>query len=101
MPDIDNLSQLKLTLSEKLKVLKHLDSEILDMVEEDQVDGEIDQLDVFKEGVYSVMVRIALTVPSLTLASPGFQALATAPSSVRNGNQVKLPKLTIRPLTVI
>ena len=34
-PDIDNLSQLKLTLSEKLEVLKLLDGEVLDMVEED------------------------------------------------------------------
>ena len=55
-PDADKLSQLKLTLSEKLDVLKLLDGEILDMVEEDQVGDEIDQSDGFKEGVYTCLL---------------------------------------------
>ena len=56
-PDIDRLSQVKLTLSEKLEVLKTLDAEILDLVEEGDMAEEIDQADEFKEKMYAVMVR--------------------------------------------
>ena len=42
-PDVDKLSQLKLTLKEKLDVLKHLDEEILDsMSEADEIAAEIE-----------------------------------------------------------
>ena len=50
-PDVDKLSQLKLTLTEKLEVLKLLDGEILDKVEEKDVADEIDHSDGFKEGI--------------------------------------------------
>ena len=54
-PDIDGLSQVKLTLSEKLEVLKTLDAEILVLVEEGDMAEEIDQADEFKEKMYAVI----------------------------------------------
>ena len=57
-PHVDKLSQLKFMLCEKLDVLNRLDGEILDMVEEEAMADEIDNSDGFKEGVYTVMVRI-------------------------------------------
>ena len=57
-PNLMTLSQLKLSLQEKLDVLKHLDEEILELVDEDSVADEIEQSDGFKEQVYAIMVRV-------------------------------------------
>ena len=57
-PDLLKLSQLKLSLNEKLEVLKQLDNEILSLVDEDDVAGEIDQSDEFKEGIYAAIVEV-------------------------------------------
>jgi hypothetical protein len=54
-PDLDKLSQLKLTLEEKLETLKILDTEILGMVDDGDMVDEIKQADEFKEGVYAVL----------------------------------------------
>ena len=45
--DSSKLTQLKMSLSEKLEVLKQLDSEILDQIEEDDVAAEIESSDNF------------------------------------------------------
>ena len=55
--DTSKLSQLKLTLEEKLGTLKQLDSKILELTEEDGLVDEIEQADLFKN-IYSAMVRI-------------------------------------------
>jgi hypothetical protein len=104
-PDIDKLEQLKLTLKEKLEVLKVLDGEVLDMVEEDHMVAEIEQADGFKDGMYASLVRIerALTLATTAVPSPTPVMLgssvpgATSTSSVRGGSHVKLPKLAIKP----
>ena len=56
--DITRLSQLKLSLLEKLDVLKQLDGEILDHVAEEAIGEEIEHSDGFKESVYTVLVKI-------------------------------------------
>ena len=103
-PDSMKLSQLKLSLQEKLDVLKQLDGEILGLVDEDAVADEIKQSDGFKEGVYTVMVRIesheraasrCVTKPPPTSPTPGGGASIAAGSS--RDATVKLPKLTIQP----
>ena len=40
-PDLSKLSQLKLSLHEKLETLKLLDGEMLDLVEEEELTSEI------------------------------------------------------------
>ena len=92
-PDLDKLSQLKLTLSEKLETL---DAKILDMVKE-----EIEQADGFNEGAYAILVRIECVLRS-TLVVPSPTSVPSAPStdlssSAREWSRVKLPKLTIQP----
>ena len=47
-----------MSLSEKLEVLKQLDSEILNQIEEDDVAAEIESSDNFKEGIYAATVRV-------------------------------------------
>lgn len=100
VPDVDKLSQLKLTLSEKLETLKILDTEILDMVDEGDMVNEIEQADEFKEGVYAILVKIEriLSPPPATGSAPVTRALIADPSpSTSGGGRVKLPKLTISP----
>ena len=57
-PDATKLSQLKLSLKEKLEVLSQLDGEISYLVEEESITEEIEQSDGIKEGIYSILVRI-------------------------------------------
>ena len=55
--DLARLAQLRLSLEEKLETLKLLDSEILDLTEDD-LEEEIQQADTFKDGIYSAMVKM-------------------------------------------
>ena len=70
-PDMDKLPQLKLTLTEKLEVLRLLDREVLDLVEEEVVAEEIELSNEFKESIYAALVKIerALAPPPSHLAS--------------------------------
>ena len=47
----DKLSQLKLSLHEKLETLKLLDSEIVELTPEEGLEDEIEQVDGYKENV--------------------------------------------------
>ena len=56
--DKSKLSQLKLSLGEKLETVKRLDGEILELTEDTKVVEEIEQADSFKEGIFTAIVRI-------------------------------------------
>ena len=98
-PDADKLSQVKLTLKEKLGVLHCLDGEIVDMVKEGEVAGEIEQSDKFKEGIHSILVRIecVLTRSLTALATTVLDLVSVSRPHTTSGSHVKLPKLTIQP----
>ena len=108
VPEASRLSQMRLSLQEKLDVLKHLDGEILDHVHEDNVAEEIEQADAFNEDIYAVMVKIEHLLKS-THPRVGMSPPPPSPSSrpVRDPvagsdppsrvSKVKLPKLTIQP----
>ena len=51
-PDSDRLALLKLSLTEKLETLKLLDSEIVELIPEEELVREIEQADEYKENVY-------------------------------------------------
>ena len=97
-PDTVKLSQLKLSLEEKLGTLKQLDGEIVELTDEEHLIEEIEQADGFKEGIFAAMVRIEKqcaappTAPETPVTEP--ETARTAPTP--RGNRVKLPKLTLR-----
>ena len=51
------LEQCKITLKEKLEILKQLDEKILELVEDGDVDNEIEQADTFKERIHVVIIE--------------------------------------------
>ena len=96
--DVARLSQLKLSLQEKLETLKLLDGEIIDLIEEDHLVEEIEQADGFKEGIYSAMVKIdSQCSTAQAIPNPATSTLDTphTPAASR-GSRVRLPKLTLR-----
>ena len=56
--DSDKLSQLKLSLHEKLEMLKLLDSEIVELTPEEGLEDEREQADGYKENVYRALIMI-------------------------------------------
>ena len=100
-PDAARLAQIKLSLQEKLVVLKGLDAEIVELVEEDAVTEEIEQADAFKEEAYAVMIKIDQRAPQ-TAPSTTFDSARSATRPDLSGathSKVRLPKLTIQPFT--
>ena len=98
-PDAAKLAQLRMSLKEKLEVLKALDSEVLDLTEEDGLAGEIEEVDTYKGDIYAVMARLEefnRRAASDTRREPPARE---PPATVRPPavNKVKLPKLSIRP----
>ena len=99
-PNASRLSQLKMSLQEKLDVLKQLDGEMLELVDEEGLAEDIEQSDEFKERTYAAVIRIeecrvwALGPPSAETPRPKDPA---GPSPAPPVNKVKLRTLTIRP----
>ena len=91
--DTSSLTQLSRSLQEKLDILMILGSEIINLVDEGSVADEIEQADIFKEGIYSTMVKIEKYCASPT-DLPATSRSAADPTSLPC---VKLPKLTIKP----
>ena len=50
------LEQRRITLKEKLEILKQLDEEILELVEDSKVDNEIEQADTFKKRIHVAII---------------------------------------------
>lgn len=46
-PNKSQLARIKLSLQEKLSILKELDSEVVDLVKEEEVANEIEQADAY------------------------------------------------------
>ena len=101
-PDASTLALLKLTLQEKLETIRVLDSEIVELLEDEAaVTTEIEQTDGYRETIRSSLLKIEkvlskiaappTTAPTAPAATP--TALAATPSTSR----VKLPKLKLRP----
>ena len=47
-----------MSIKEKLEDIKVLDAEILKLVGEEELEGEIAQVDLFKEKIYSTLILI-------------------------------------------
>lgn len=117
--DMDRLSLLKRMLEEKIETLKEYDSELADLVPEEELESEIQHADEHKERVYGVLAKLnkallpaaAVTPPRTTTG-----AAATPPADGTTGGpppngtrppdstrsspsdpsaKVKLPKITL------
>ena len=110
-PSTPHLAQIKLSLEEKLAVLKQLDAEILDTVDDEAVAEEIEQSDAYKEDLYAVLVRIEQLslrrstppmtplVPALPVSTPSVPATSVVTPSVTTPF-VLTPSLPITPGSV-
>ena len=94
--DTSRLTQLSRSLQEKLEVLKTLDSKIINFVDEGSVVDEIEQADIFKEGIYSTTVKIEKYCAPPT-DSPALLRTSRSAADPTSLPRVRLPKLTIRP----
>ena len=56
--DYPQLAKIRLSLQEKVSVLKKLDAEIVDLVKEDEVADEIERADAYMEDVYDMMAKL-------------------------------------------
>lgn len=93
-PDFAQLAKIRLSLQEKVSVLKQLDSEVVDLVKEEEIADEIEQADTYMEDVYDTMAKLD------QLFSKNGSTPAPPPRSSRDPtghDKVKLPKLTIQP----
>ena len=97
--DYRQLAKIRLSLQEKVSVLKRLDTEVVDLVAEDEVADEIDKADTYMEDVYDVMAKLE----ELFQKKDARPASADATHSPVTRGQpllmtpVKLPKLMIKP----
>ena len=59
---------MRLTLNEKLETIKALDSEVIELIEDDDtLAGEIEQADDYKESVFNALIKIdRITKPTPT-----------------------------------
>ena len=92
--DYRQLAKTRLSLQEKVNVLKRLDAEVVDLVAEDEVADEIDKADTYMEDVYDVMAKLE----ELFQKKDARPASADATHSRgTTSTKVKLPKLIIKP----
>lgn len=96
-PDISTLNQLGMSLKEKLQEVKVFDSEILALVKDEELEEEIAQADLFKERIYSTLIRIEKASAPAPVTPAVIEPTVAAPTTPAHGYKVRLPKLTIKP----
>ena len=96
--DEAKLSQLKLTLEEKLTTLKLLDGEIVELTEEDALATEIERADDYNSEIYAALVRIDKALKLATSPAPPIHVPTreVTPARAPESN-MRLPKLSIKP----
>ena len=97
-PDKERLSLLRLTLSEKLEVVKALDSEVIELIdEEDALATEIEQADGYKETIYSALIKIDRATKSRSpVSTPPPATPVDKPADAGRTSRVRLPKIQLR-----
>lgn len=66
--DADRLTMLKMMLDEKRETLKTLDSEVAELVPDEELENEIHRVDEYKERIYGVLTKLN---KALVLATAG------------------------------
>ena len=90
---------LRVTLNEKLETIKALDSEVIQLIDDDTVADEIEQADGYKESIFNALIRINQITKTPPTSSPSTEASTrerrTPPPESRSSS-VQLPKLQLR-----
>ena len=105
--DLTRLTECKLALEEKLTTVKQLDAEILDLVQEDELESEIEQADVFAERVQRAIIdannaigvrEVPATLPTVSGVRTSDTLHSSPPTPVvsTHSTKVKLPKLSLK-----
>ena len=96
--DTKRLLYLKFSLGEKLGILKKLDEEVLDFIEEEtDISWEIEQADEFKERIYVATIDIDKCCEYACKLNSSTDVTGTRSSRTHaHGAQMKLLKLIIR-----
>ena len=96
--DYSPLARIRLSLQEKVSILKRLDSEVVDLVKEEDVASEIERADAYMEDVYDMMAKLEQLFQKKNSVAPTGAAPSPGVSKGAAGeSKVKLPKLTIQP----
>ena len=64
--NMSKLKQMKTTLQEKLDILQKLDDEIIDLIDnDDELEGEIERADSFRERIHLALIDIETKLSSV------------------------------------
>ena len=100
-PDKERLSLLRLTLNEKLETIKALDSEVIELIDDEtMLADEIEQADGYKESVFNALIKIdrITKAPAARATSSPTEAPPTerrTPPPDSRSSRVRLPKLQL------
>lgn len=87
MADVNRLRQLRQSLTTKMEILARMDEEILALVDEDQVEGEIEQSDFVREKAELAVITIDEALTSLPMRTsskkrtPSIRDSSSSPTS--------------------
>lgn len=107
---IEKLLQWKVSLTEKLQMLKALNNEILVLVDDDAVEDEIKQADVFSKRLQQSIINVEQLIASKSLTGTATHRSTSTPSTSDTADttvpsiprvsdvncRVKLPKLVLK-----
>ena len=99
--NLSNLKRLEKSLEEKVKILKNLDDEILELIPEDEAEtltSEIDKSCQFSDEINNILVKIESIFSKSNVENSSVHTNSTASSSVSsnlNDSHAKLPNLTL------
>ena len=94
---LSRLHEIRCSLEEKVELLKKLDVEILDYIEEDALADEVAQLNDLAGAVYSAIIMANTVHPPLSSITPSAHSTRLVSSPVTpSHDRVRLPKLTLR-----
>ena len=99
--DLLNFKRLEKSLEEKVKILKNLDDEMLELIPEDEAEtlaNEIDKSCQFSDEINDILVKIESIFSKSNIENSSVHTNSTTSSSVSsnpNDSHAKLPKLTL------
>ena len=66
-PNQEKLACLRLALNEKLEIIKALDMEVIELLQDDGLDADIERADEFKETIFSSLLCVDHLIERLKL----------------------------------